>query len=159
MKHMEQIRRVLLYKYFITHYIEMSKALLKFNAWNQILMYLKQSTRLCTLLIGDGYEVEAQIFLSRIDRIHRELMSSRSHDSKFIRPELPFRQGSIDNSQIKTSCSNKATDMIAKNSASSPLGDKSNRDNSAVESRTDQISTSAQIHDTGMRETAKKRTT
>lgn len=114
MKHMEQIRRVLLYETFIAHYIEMAKALLKFQSWNQILIYLKQASRLCDLLIEDGRESEAQNYMSKIDTIHRDVMTERNRDPKSIRPQLPFRQNSTDNIQLKSALTEKSINVIEK---------------------------------------------
>lgn len=112
---MEQIRRVLLYETFITHYIEMVKALLKFQSWNQILIYLKQASRLCYLLMEDGRESEAQNYLSKIDTIHRDVMAVRNREPpKSTKPQLPLRQNSTDNIQIKLALINDPSKLVEK---------------------------------------------
>lgn len=133
---MEQIRRVLLYETFITHFIEMAKALLKFQSCNQILIYLKQASRLCGLLMEDGRESEAQNYLSKIDAVHRDVMMSRNREpTKSTKPQLPLRQNSTDNIQIKSLVTDKSSTLMEK--MSPILSDNKFQIRQAIESDSD----------------------
>lgn len=95
--HMEQIRRVILYETFILHFVEMAKTFLKYKTWNQSLIYLKQASRLCDLLTEDEGKSEAEVFRSKINSIHRSVMSERNRDAPgMYKPKLPVRQNSME---------------------------------------------------------------
>lgn len=95
--HMEQIRRVILYETFILHFIEMAKTFLKYKTWNQSLIYLKQASRLCDLLAEDEGKSEADVFRTKINSIHKNVMSERNRDAPGLyKPKLPVRQNSME---------------------------------------------------------------
>lgn len=95
--HIERIRRVILYETFILHFIEMAKAFLKYKTWNQSLIYLKQASRLCDLLAEDEGKTEADVFRTKINLIHNNVMSERNRDAAIqYKPKLPIRQNSME---------------------------------------------------------------
>lgn len=105
---MEQLRRVLVYETFIAHFIEMAKMSFKFQALNQTLIYLKQASRLCSLLKDDQHSCDA--FITQIEALHRDVLGERNRDSQ-TRPQLPRRESAMEISnkikfRIKMSRSN-----------------------------------------------------
>lgn len=96
MNHMEQIRRIILYETFIQHFIEMAKTFLKYQSWNQSLIYLKQASRICGLLADDERKSDAQNFLTKIDAIQHSVMVERNRDVRGAKPRLPIRQNSLE---------------------------------------------------------------
>lgn len=89
----------------------MAKVSFKFQALNQCLIYLKQASRLSSLLQEDGHSCD--MFVAQIDAIHGDVMVERSRDSQ-ARPQLPRRESSMEISskvkfRIKMSRSNSRT--------------------------------------------------
>ena len=66
LKHMENLRRQLIYGLFVEHFIEMARVSGGFRALNQALIYLRQAERLCNLLADDEGIEEARQFLTQI---------------------------------------------------------------------------------------------
>lgn len=89
---MEQLRRVLLYEFFIQHFIGMAKMSYRFHATNQSMVYLKQALRLCSLLQEDGHSCD--MYVDQIDAIHCDVLAERNRDTQWSRPQLPTRRES-----------------------------------------------------------------
>lgn len=111
-KHLVQLRRVLLYEFFISHFVEMAKKSFRYVALNQSLIYLKQASRLCSLLQEDGGH-SCDTYVAEIDTIHRDVLTERNRDNQ-ARPQLPRRESSMEISskikfRIKMSRSNSQT--------------------------------------------------
>lgn len=87
---------MLVYEIFIAHFIEMAQMSYKFHAYNQSLIFLKQASRLCSLLLEDDRPCE--VFMGQIDAIHRDVMSERGreHQDHQVKPQLPRRESSME---------------------------------------------------------------
>lgn len=89
---MEQLRRILVYKIFINHYIKMAKHLKTSKSYNLAIIYLKQASRLCSLMKDDDRgDDQAQNLLQLIDGIFSDVMVERNRDSE-TKPKLPYRE-------------------------------------------------------------------
>ncbi|XP_058819657.1 uncharacterized protein LOC131682284 isoform X2 [Topomyia yanbarensis] len=97
LKHMENIRRQLIYNIFVQHFIDMAQTSYYFRSLNQGLVYLKQAERLCSLLSDDHGVEEARRFLSKIYRLRSEILKTTNHTS--YGPALPKRASSIQSPQ------------------------------------------------------------
>lgn len=71
----------------------MGKVSLKYLALNQSLIYLKQASRLCSLLQDDQHPCDA--YLTQIDTLHHEVLMEGNRDSQ-LRPQLPRRESSME---------------------------------------------------------------
>ncbi|XP_058443630.1 uncharacterized protein LOC131425620 isoform X2 [Malaya genurostris] len=89
LKHMENIRRQLIYNIFVQHFIDMAQTSYVFRSLNQGLIYLKQAERLCSLLSDDHGVEEARKFLSKIYSLRGEIQKTIHHTS--YGPALPKR--------------------------------------------------------------------
>ncbi|XP_062542834.1 uncharacterized protein LOC134210660 isoform X2 [Armigeres subalbatus] len=92
LKHMENLRRQLIYNVFVQHFIEMAQVSYVFRSLNQGLIYLKQAERLCSLLADDHGIEESRLFLSKIFSLRNEIQKAISNGS--YRPALPKRASS-----------------------------------------------------------------
>lgn len=89
---MEQLRRILVYKIFINHYIKMAKHLKTNKSYNLAIIYLKQASRLCSLMKDDDRgDDQAQHLLQMIDVIFGDVLVERNRDSE-TKPKLPYRE-------------------------------------------------------------------
>ncbi|XP_052865563.1 uncharacterized protein LOC128271917 [Anopheles cruzii] len=92
LKHMENLRRQLIYGHFIEHFTEMARVSCRFRALNQALVYVRQSERLCDLLADDEGADEAHQYLAKIGGLRQEL--ARASAQAPDRPALPRRTSS-----------------------------------------------------------------
>lgn len=92
-KHLEQLRRVLVYEIFISYFIDMARVSLKYLALNQSLIYLKQASRLCSLLQDDQHPCDT--YITQIDDLHHDVLMEGKRDSQ-LRPQLPRRESSME---------------------------------------------------------------
>lgn len=88
---MEQLRRVLVYELFINHYLKMAREATPFKSFNQALIYLKQASRLCSLLTEDDRVEQADNYLHVIETLHEVVLNERHRDSQ-TKPQLPQRE-------------------------------------------------------------------
>lgn len=96
---MEIDRRVLVLKFFISHFIAMARSSEKFEAIKQAVIYLEQAHRLCILLREQpGYHDNASEFLDVIqDKLadcNRKLVNQSGYN-------LPRRESQIERSAVK----------------------------------------------------------
>ncbi|XP_053678894.1 uncharacterized protein LOC128729252 [Anopheles nili] len=89
LKHMENLRRQLIYGLFIEHFIEMARVSSGFRTLNQALVYLRQAEHLCNLLADDEGIEEARQFLNKIYGLRQEM--ARASAKGADRPALPKR--------------------------------------------------------------------
>uniref|UniRef100_A0A182K1J6 Mab-21 domain-containing protein n=1 Tax=Anopheles christyi TaxID=43041 RepID=A0A182K1J6_9DIPT len=89
LKHMENLRRQLIYGLFVEHFIEMARVSCGFRSINQALIYLRQAERLCNLLADDEGIEEARQFLTQIYGLRQELAKASAKGAD--RPALPKR--------------------------------------------------------------------
>uniref|UniRef100_A0A182P0V4 Mab-21-like HhH/H2TH-like domain-containing protein n=1 Tax=Anopheles epiroticus TaxID=199890 RepID=A0A182P0V4_9DIPT len=89
LKHMENLRRQLIYGLFVEHFIEMARVSCGFRTLNQALVYLRQAERLCNLLADDEGVEEARQFLTQIYGLRQELAKASAKGGD--RPALPKR--------------------------------------------------------------------
>lgn len=99
MKHMEIVRRKLVYEIFIDHFIEMAKVSIKYRSLQQTMGLLKQSNRICLLLVDDQFIEEADKHRMTIEPLKRTVQKMIDDASKG--PELPRRVSIIDKETIK----------------------------------------------------------
>ncbi|EAT38646.1 AAEL009477-PB [Aedes aegypti] len=92
LKHMENLRRQLIYNIFVQHFIEMAQVSYVFRSLNQGLIYLKQAERICSLLTDDHGIEESRQFLTKIFSVRNELLKAINNAS--YRPALPKRASS-----------------------------------------------------------------
>lgn len=90
---MEQLRRVIIYEQFINHFILMAHYSTKFQAYNQAIIYLKQATRLCSLLRDDDRVEQASNCMLKLEALHINVLMERNRDS-VTKPQLPRRESS-----------------------------------------------------------------
>jgi hypothetical protein len=96
---MEILRRKLVYNLFIEQFIEMTKISLKYQAYDQGTKLLKQSERLCTLLLDDKFFSEAQNHLQAIESMREAI--ERQKVENLQGPELPRRMSEIDHAATR----------------------------------------------------------
>uniref|UniRef100_A0A182S963 Mab-21 domain-containing protein n=1 Tax=Anopheles maculatus TaxID=74869 RepID=A0A182S963_9DIPT len=89
LKHMENLRRQLIYGLFVEHFIEMARVSCGFRTLNQALIYLRQAERLCNLLADDEGIEEARQYLNQIYGLRQELAQANAKGAD--RPALPKR--------------------------------------------------------------------
>lgn len=88
---MEQLRRVIIYEQFINHYIAMAHSSTTFRAYNQAIIYLKQASRLCSLLHDDHRVEQASNYMLKLEALHINVLLERNRDS-VTKPQLPRRE-------------------------------------------------------------------
>lgn len=69
----------------------MAREATPFKAFNQALIYLKQASRLCSLLADDDRVEQANNYVSVIETLQEVVINERRRDSQ-TRPELPQRE-------------------------------------------------------------------
>lgn len=94
MKHMEVLRRKLVYELFIEQFIEMAKVSIKYRSLQQAMCLLKQTERLCFLLKDDKFYDEA-------DKYHKSVKELKDLVENFLQkstqgPELPRRESIVE---------------------------------------------------------------
>lgn len=94
-KHLEKIRRVIIYELFIDHFIELAASASTFKSYNQALIYLKQASRLCSLLNDDGHPDKAENLLDQIEQQQNTILIERNREST-TRPQLPRRESFLE---------------------------------------------------------------
>lgn len=76
--------------------MKMADALNSFKSFNQAIIYLKQATRLCSLMRDDDDSAhQTQEYLNQIHELHEEIEVERCRDSQ-TKPQLPRREDSAD---------------------------------------------------------------
>lgn len=92
MKHMEKLRRKLVYELFIEHLIAMAQVSIKYHALQQAMGLLKQADRLCLLLRDDGFSEESEKHKVVIDSLRQNVQSIVQESVIHLGPELPRRE-------------------------------------------------------------------
>lgn len=98
MKHMEVLRRKLVYELFIEQFLEMAQASIKYLAFQQTMGFLKQAERLCLLLNDDKYVDEAEKYISSVKTLGHTVETLIQNTVQG--PELPRRESSVDKNAI-----------------------------------------------------------
>lgn len=91
---MEFLRRKLVYQLFIDHFIEMSQVTIKYQAYNDGLLLLKQAIRLVDLLADDKHIEESQNLLEKIEALRENILRIKSENIQG--PELPRRLSALE---------------------------------------------------------------
>ena len=99
MKHMEILRRKLVYELFIEQFLEMAQTSIKYRALQQTMSLLKQAERLCSLLIDDKFVEEAEKYRSSIETFRQTVQTLIQDTTQG--PELPRRESLADKDAIK----------------------------------------------------------
>lgn len=100
MKHMELLRRKLVYELFIEQFIEMAQVSIKYRSLQQTVSLLKQAERLCMLLCDDKFNDEAAEFRRSIESM-RQTIQTMVNDTSTQGPELPRRESIAAKEAIK----------------------------------------------------------
>lgn len=100
MKHMEKLRRKLVYELFIEQFIEMAQVSIKYRSLQQTMGMLKQAERLCLLLRDDKFNDDAATYLVKVAAL-RESVETLVKESSSQGPELPRRESLADKQAIK----------------------------------------------------------
>jgi hypothetical protein len=100
MKHMEILRRKLVYELFIEQFIEMAKVSVKYRSLQQTMCLLKQAERICLLLCDDKFTDEAEKYRKLIE-IAKQSVQTKVNESALQGPELPRRESLADREAIK----------------------------------------------------------
>lgn len=95
LKHMEILRRKLIYKLFIDQFIEMSEITIKYQFFDHGLFLLKQAARITELMVDDKHLDESQSYFRRIDTLRENILKLKSENVQG--PELPRRFSIFDN--------------------------------------------------------------
>lgn len=99
MKHMEILRRKLVYELFIDQFIEMAKVSIKYRSLQQTMGLLKQTERICLLLVDDKFIEEAEKYQNLATEL-KESVQNMVKDS-VQGPELPRRESLADKEAIR----------------------------------------------------------
>lgn len=99
MKHMEILRRKLVYELFIEQFIGMAQVSIKYRSLQQTMGLLKQAERLCFLLIDDKFTEEAEKHRSIVASMRETVQTMLTVSSQG--PELPRRESLADKEAIK----------------------------------------------------------
>lgn len=99
MKHMQILRRKLVYELFIEQFVEMARVSIKYRSMQQTMGLLKQAERICSLLNDDKFTDEAENYRALIDLIKQNAqeVSALNVDG----PELPRRESIANREAIK----------------------------------------------------------
>lgn len=100
MKHMEKLRRKLVYELFIEHLIAMAQVSIKYRALQQTMGLLKQADRLCLLLSDDKFNDESEKHATVIESM-RQSVQSIVQESINQGPELPRRESIAEKEAIR----------------------------------------------------------
>lgn len=103
MKHMEILRRKLVYELFIEQFIEMAQVSIKYRALEQTMSLLKQADRLCLLLCDDKFNEEAEAHKKIVETLRKtvETLVDESALASSPGPALPRRESLADKEAIK----------------------------------------------------------
>lgn len=99
MKHMEILRRKLVYELFIEQFLEMAQTSIKYRSLQQTMSLLKQAERLCLLLSDDKFVDEAEKFRDSIETLKQTVETLIQDTTQG--PELPRRESSTDKDATK----------------------------------------------------------
>lgn len=99
MKHMEILRRKLVYGLFIEQFIEMAKVSIKYRSMQQTASLLKQAERICSLLNDDKFIDEAENYRNAIDLLKQAAQNVVIETTDG--PELPRRESIANQEAIK----------------------------------------------------------
>lgn len=99
MKHMEILRRKLIYELFIDQFIEMAHVSIKYRSLQQTMCLLKQADRLCLLLSDDKFTDEAEKHRKLIESMRQSVQTFVGESS--TGPELPRRESIAGREAIK----------------------------------------------------------
>lgn len=99
MKHMEKLRRKLVYELFIEQFIEMAQVSIKYRSLQQTMSLLKQAERLCLLLRDDKFNDDAATYLVKVEALKESVETLVNESSQG--PELPRRESLADKQAIK----------------------------------------------------------
>jgi hypothetical protein len=102
MKHMDILRRKIIFELFIDHFIEMARVSIKYRALQQTTILLKQAERICSLLRDDKYQTEVEEYEKTIEKIN-EIVQNLLKESTIDGPELPRRLSLAEKSVLKSS--------------------------------------------------------
>lgn len=100
MKHMEKLRRKLVYELFIEHLIAMAQVSIKYRALQQTMGLLKQADRLCMLLSDDKFHEESEKQAAVIEAM-RQSVQNIVQESVNQGPELPRRESIAEKEAIR----------------------------------------------------------
>lgn len=100
MKHMEILRRKLIYELFIEQFIEMAQVSMKYRSLQQTMCLLKQADRLCLLLSDDKFNDDAERHRRVIESLRQNVQTIVS-DASTQGPELPRRESIAGREAIK----------------------------------------------------------
>lgn len=98
MKHMEILRRRLVYELFIEHFIEMAQVSIKYRSLQQTMILLKQAERICLLLCDDRFTAEAEKHRKSIESLKQNVQTVCESSTG---PELPRRESLANKEAIK----------------------------------------------------------
>lgn len=101
MKHMEILRRKLVYELFIEQFIDMAHVSVKYRALQQTLSLLKQAERICLLLCDDKFIEEAGKHRQVIEALRQAVETVVCDPSTQPGPELPRRESLADKVAIR----------------------------------------------------------
>lgn len=99
MKHMELLRRKLVYELFIEQFIAMAQTSVKYRSLQQTMTLLRQAERLCLLLSDDKFVEEAELHQTKIESL-RQTVQTLVNDT-VTGPELPRRESISNKKAIK----------------------------------------------------------
>lgn len=94
MKHMEILRRKLVYELFIVQFIEMAHVSIKYRSLQQTISLLKQAERICLLLKDDNFFEESDKHLIKIETMRESVETLMKESTRA--PELPRRESFVD---------------------------------------------------------------
>jgi hypothetical protein len=98
-KHMEILRRKLVYELFIEQFIEMAKVSIKYRSLQQSMCLLKQADRICLLLVDDNFNEDAKKYQKVINELKDSVQGMVKDSSQG--PELPRRESIAEKAAIK----------------------------------------------------------
>lgn len=99
MKHMEILRRKLVYELFIVQFLEMANVSIKYRSLQQTMSLLKQAERICLLLKDDNYHEEADVHLTKIETMKVAVDALIKESTRA--PELPRRESLLEKAANK----------------------------------------------------------
>lgn len=102
MKHMERLRRKLVYELFIEQFIAMAQTSIKYRSLQQTMTLLKQAERLSLLLSDDKFIEEAEHYQKTIESQRQNVQTLVDAVDTVQGPELPRRESISDRQAAKT---------------------------------------------------------
>jgi hypothetical protein len=94
MKHMEILRRKLVYELFIEQFVEMAKVSVKYRSLQQSICLLKQTERICLLLKDDKFQEASEKYQKFVDELKESVENLIKKSTQG--PELPRRESLAD---------------------------------------------------------------